>query len=94
MAKLTDRAFKAAFGTSNARKAGRERTLRGLREGTPTDIYLGLALTAIGYLQRTKPKKQLIYRQEIREDSVLVIHHKGSEDAKLEILRPQKERPS
>ena len=88
MAKLRDRAFKKVFGSSDARKVGRHRAMRGLREGDSRELALGLVLTAIGYLQRTKPKKERIYRQELAEDAVLVIRHRNSGESKLEIIRP------
>ena len=90
MAKLTDKAFKAAFGSSDARKVGRDRILRGIRYGDSRELTFGLVLTAIAYLQRTKPKRTRIYRQEISEDSVLVIRHRGTGEQKLEIVRPSK----
>jgi len=92
MAKLKDKAWNMAFGASSAREAGRERTLRGLREGDHRETYLGLALTALAYLQRTKPRKQLLYRKTVPEGSALVIHHKRSGSPRLEIIKPKKRR--
>ena len=89
MANLSKKAFKWAFGTSNARRAGMDRTLRGLRTGNSRDLYMGLALTAIAYLQRTRPRKQRIYRQEVSEGAALVIYKRGSGTPKLEIVRPK-----
>ena len=89
MATLSSRAFKWVFGTSNVRRAGLERTLRGLRTGDSRDLYLGLALTGIAYLQRTKPRRERIYRQELSEGAALVIYKRGSDTQRLEIVRPK-----
>ncbi len=92
MARLTDRAWNMVFGASNAREAGNARTLRGLREGDTRETYIGLALTALGYLQRTKPKKELIYRKTVPEGTAIVIHHKKSGTPRLEIIKPKRGR--
>ena len=94
MAGLKDKAWKMAFGASSAREVGRARTFRGLREGDRTEIYMGLAMTALAYLQRTKPKKELIYRKTVPEGTALVIHHKRSGNPRLEIIKPKKGRRS
>jgi len=83
-----------AFGASNVREAGRARTLRGLREGDRTETYMGLALTALAYLQRTKPKRELLYRKTVPEGTALVIHHKRSGNPRLEIIKPKRSRRS
>lgn len=94
MARLKSRLWKRMVGGSTAREAGRQRTLRGLREGDNQELYLGLALSALSYLQRTKPRKELIYRKEVPEGSALVIHHKKSGTPRLEIVRPTRRRRS
>lgn len=82
------------LGGSDAREAGYERTLRGLREGDRRELYLGLALSALAYLQKTKPRKQLLYRQKVPEGSALVIHHKKSGNPRLQIIKPGKQNRS
>lgn len=90
MAEMTQRLVRLVFGTSDAQRAGRTRALRGLREGDNRDLYLGLALSAIAYLQRTKPRKQLIYRQKVPEGTALVIHHRKTGSPRLEIVKPKR----
>lgn len=86
MGRLKDR----VLGGSDAREAGYERTLRGLREGDRRELSLGLALSALAYLQRTKPRKELLYRKTVPEGSALVIYHKKSGNPRLEIVKPGK----
>lgn len=78
------------LGGSDARQAGYERTLRGLRESDRRELYMGLALSALAYLQRTKPRKELLYRKTVPEGSALVIHHKKSGNPRLQIVKPGK----
>lgn len=78
------------LGGSDAREAGYDRTLRGLREGDRRELYMGLALSALAYLQKTKPRKQLLYRKTVPEGSALVIHHKKSRNPRLQIIKPGK----
>lgn len=80
------------LGGSDARDAGYVRTLRGLREGDRRELYLGLALSALAYLQRSKPRKQLLYRKTLPEGTALVIHHKKSGTPRLQIIKPGKRR--
>jgi hypothetical protein len=92
MARLTDRIARLAFGTSDIAYEGRQRAMRGLRESDDRQLYIGLALTALAYLRRTAPRRQLVYRREIPEGAALLIHHKGSGEPRLEIIRPKKAR--
>lgn len=80
------------LGGSDAREAGYQRTLRGLREGDKREFYMGIALSALAYLQRTKPKKELLYRKSVPEGSALVIHHAKSGDPRLQIIKPGKQK--
>jgi hypothetical protein len=80
-----------ALGTSDPRKEGYRRTMKGFREGDYRELSMGLALTAIAYLQDTKPRKELIYRRTVPEGSALVIHHKKRGTPRLEIIRPGKQ---
>lgn len=90
MARLSDRIIRLALGTADIAYEGRQRTLRGLREDDDRQFYIGLALTALSYLRRTAPRKELVYRREIPEGAALVIHHKGSGEPRLEIIKPKK----
>ena len=92
MTRFRDKAWEKAFGASNAREAGRARVLRGIREGDRRETYLGLALSALAYLQRTKPKKELVFRKTVPEGTALVIHHKKSGTPRLEIIKPKRGR--
>lgn len=77
-----------ALGYQDPRSEGLRRSLRGLREGDGRELTVGLTLAAIAYLQRTAPRKQLLYRKTVPEGSALVIHHKKRGTPKLEIRRP------
>lgn len=81
--------MKWVFGSSDINRVGWQRSWRGLRTGEQRDLYLGLGLVAIGFLRRTGPRKQLIYRKTVDEGSALVIHHKGPEDPHLTVIRPE-----
>ncbi|MEE8407490.1 MAG: hypothetical protein V3S32_10115 [Acidimicrobiia bacterium] len=91
MASYKKKFMRRVWGGSDAREVGFDRTLRGLREGDSTDIYFGLALSALAYLQRTKPRKKLIHRQTVPKGTAIVIHHKKSGNPRLEIIRPKKQ---
>lgn len=90
MAGMNDTLLRWIWGTSDARELGFEQTLRGIREGRRNDLYVGLAISALAYLQRTKPRKTLIHRQEVPEGAAIVINHKKSGEQRLEIIRPKK----
>lgn len=90
MANYTDKAMKALWGTSDARRLGVDRTLRGLRQGDRRELGFGLALSALAYLQRTKPRKQLIHREMVPQGAAVVIHNRESGEPRLEILDAKK----
>lgn len=90
MARLTKKLLDRALGYRDPREEGIRRTLTGLRVGDQRELYIGLALTALAYLRRTEPKRQLLYRRTVPEGSALVIHHKKSGAPKLEIIKPSK----
>ena len=90
MAKYTKKFMRRVWGGTDAREIGFDKTLRGLREGDSTDLYFGLALSALSYLQRTKPRKRLIHKQTVPEGTAIVIHHKKSGNPRLEIIKPKK----
>ena len=89
MAKLTKRLMKRTLGSSDPAAEGIRRTLKGLRESDNRELALGLALAAFAYLQRTAPRKQLLYRKTVPEGSTLVIRNTRSGEAKLQILAPE-----
>ncbi|MGC2240922.1 MAG: hypothetical protein WA726_08785 [Acidimicrobiia bacterium] len=76
------------LGWGDLRSQGVGRALRGVRTGEQRDLYLGLGLLALAYLNRTAPKKRLIYRNRVPEGSALVIHHRLVGDPKIEVVRP------
>ncbi len=90
MASYKKKFMRRVWGGSDARKVGFDRTLRGLREGDSADLYFGLALSALAYLQRSKPRKKLIHRQSLPEGTAIVIHHKKSGNPRLEIIKPKR----
>lgn len=90
MSKRTKKWMKRIWGTPDAREIGFDRTLKGLREGESRDLYFGLAVSALAYLQRTKPRKKLLYRRTVPEGTALVIHNKRSGNPRLEIVKPDK----
>lgn len=90
MAKYTKKFMRRVWGGTDAKEIGFDRTLRGLRDGDSTDLYFGLALSALSYLQRTKPRKRLIHKQTVPEGTAIVIHHKKSGNPRLEIIKPKK----
>lgn len=90
MASLKEKTLRLALGSSDAARAGRARVLEGLRYRDSRQLYIGLALSAVAYLQRTKPSKKLVHRQTLPEGTALVIHHKRSDTPRLEIVRPKR----
>lgn len=85
MAKLTKRLMNRV--ADDPRSEGYRRSLRGLREGDYRELGLGLALTALAYMRKTAPRKQLLYRKTVPTGSALVIHHKKRGRPKLEIRK-------
>lgn len=88
MAGLTKRLINKA--TGDPRSEGYRRSLRGLREGDNRELMWGLALAAFAYLQKTAPRKQLLYRKAVPKGSAIVVHHKKRGAPKLEIIKPKK----
>lgn len=77
-----------ALGNRDPRDEGLRRTMRGFREGDQRELYLGLALTALAYLRRSKPQRELLFRKSVPEGSALVIHHKKRGAPKIEVIKP------
>jgi len=44
---------------------------------------------ALAYLQRSKPKRKLLYRKTVSPGSAIVIHHKKWGDPKIEVIKPE-----
>jgi hypothetical protein len=76
------------FGIRDLRYESVDRALLGLRTGDQRQLYIGLGLAALHYLDRTKPRRRLIYRKALPEGSALVIHHKRVGDPKIEVIKP------
>jgi hypothetical protein len=94
MGNLRKKIWKKVIGGSDARRAGFDRTMQGMREGDRREFYLGLVLSAVAYLQRTKSRKELIHKQSVPSGSAVVIHHKKSGKPRLEIVKPKKRKRS
>jgi len=90
MANRTKKLIERALGARDPREAGLRRTLTGLREGDRTELYIGLALTALAYISRTRPQRELLFRKSIPEGSALVIHHKKRGAPRIEVIKPPK----
>lgn len=89
MRRLKKRVRRMVFGDSDAREEGYRRTMRGLREGDRQELWLGIALGFLAYLQRSKPKKELLYRKKVPVGTAIVIHNKADGDPQLEIVKPK-----
>lgn len=89
---LTERLQRALLGDSDTGVAGQMRTLKGLREGDERELLFGLALSALAWMQRTQPRKELLYRKKVPVGSAIVIHHKKAGTPKIEVVKPKKRR--
>ena len=85
MATLKDRLVKRVLGDTDIARSGVTRTWHGLRERDRREFALGLVISGLAYLQRTKPRKTLIYRQEIKEGSAVVVRNTVPGQPKVEI---------
>lgn len=92
MAGMTNKLIDRALGYRDPREEGLRRALTGLRHADRRELYMGLALTAVAYLRRTAPRRQLIYRRTVPTGSAIVVHHKKSGAPRLEIIKPKKRR--
>ncbi len=88
MAKLANKLMDKALGGRDPNTEGVRRALAGLRLADTRELYIGLALTAFAYLQRSKPKRKLLYRKTVAPGSAIVIHHKNWGDPKIEVIKP------
>ncbi len=89
---LTERLQRAVLGDSDTRVAGQMRALKGLREGDGRELLFGLALSALAWMQRTRPRKELLFRKKVPVGSAIVIHHKKAGAPKIEVVKPKKRR--
>lgn len=89
---ITERLRRALLGDSDARVAGQMRTLKGLREGNTGELVVGLALSALAWLGRTGPDKELLYRKKVPAGSAIVIHHKKLGAPGIEVIKPKRRR--
>ncbi len=88
MSSLKTKAWRAFLGDVDPLRAGVARSLRGLRQRDRRELWLGLALLALRYLRRSRPRPELIHREVIKDTEILVIHPKSPHDPKLEIRKP------
>ena len=88
MARLTKKLINRALGYRDPRDEGVRRAWRGLRVGDRRELALGLSLTALAYLSRTRPSRQLLYRKTVPAGSAIVVHHKEQGAPKIEVLKP------
>jgi len=77
-------------GSPNWGTAGVSRSLRGLRNRDQRDLYMGLGLTALAFVRRTAPRKQLLYRKAVPEGSAIVVHNRRRGAPKIEVIKPRK----
>lgn len=85
MAKLTKRLMNRVV--EDPHREGYRRSWKGLREGDYRELSIGLALATLAYLQKTAPRKQLLYRKVVPTGSAIVIHNKKRGRPKLEIRK-------
>jgi len=87
--KTTKRLIGRALGTTSFTAAGLQRSMRGLRTGDQRDLYIGLALLAAAFLERSAPRRELLYRKKLREGSAVVVHHRAVGGPKIEVRKPR-----
>lgn len=88
MTRLTKKLIDKAMGVRDVREEGMRRTLGGLREGDQRELFLGLTLTALAYLNRTRPRRRLLYRETVPVGSAIVVYHKERGDPEIEVIKP------
>jgi len=77
-------------GSQNWGAAGLNRSLRGMRNGDQRDLYLGLGLLVLGFIRRTAPRKQLLYRRTVPKGSAIVVHNRRRAAPKIEVIKPRR----
>ena len=88
MGRLTKKLTRKALGARDPREEGLRRALGGLRSGDQRQLYLGLALSAVAYLSRTKPRRQLLYRKTVPVGSAIVVQHREKGAPQIEVIKP------
>jgi hypothetical protein len=86
---MTKKMIHRALGDRDPRSEGVRRALGGLRQGDRRQLYMGLALTALAYLRRSGPRRELVYRKRVPKGSAIVVYHKKRGAPRLEIVKPK-----
>lgn len=84
MSRLTDMT-ESVLGAPTALAAGYKRTLTGLRTGDRRELVLGLVLLGFTYMRRTAPRREMIYRRQLKAGEHLTVRNTPSGAARLEI---------
>jgi hypothetical protein len=83
-----DRLLRTLLGTSDLRREGYSRALRGFRRSDRRELWFGLAMTALAFIRNNRSGKELLFRKEVPEGSAIVVHHKRRGDPKIEVIKP------
>lgn len=83
--KTTKRLIGWALGTTTFTATGLQRSMRGLRTGDQRELFIGLGLLAVAFLERSAPRKELLYRKTVGEGSAIVVHHRAVGGPKIEV---------
>jgi hypothetical protein len=86
---ITSSVRRALLGGSSRGASGQMRVWRGLRERDRTELMIGLALTGLSWLRRTRPEKELLYRKKVPVGSAIVIYHKRVGAPRIEVVKPK-----
>lgn len=88
MGRLTNKLVDKVFGIGDPAQEGLTRTLGGLRRGDQRELLLGLALSGLAYLNRTRPKRRLLFRETLPVGSAIVVHHRERGAPRIEVIKP------
>jgi hypothetical protein len=88
MGRLTRTLINKGFGFGDPAEEGLRRTLGGLRTGDQRELFLGLALSGLAYLNRTRPRRRLLYRETVPVGSAIVVHHRERGEPRIEVIKP------
>ncbi len=88
MARLGEKLTRRVLGGTDVGRAGLARSFRGLREGDRRELAIGLVLTAIAYMRRTRSEKTLVYRQEIKEGRGVLVRNAKPGQPRAEVTNP------
>lgn len=80
--------LRSVYGVPGLRSEGAGRLWRGLRNRERRDLLLGAAMLAIGWLQQSQQKKELLFRKSVPVGSAVVIHHTRRGDPKIKVIKP------